>query len=263
MIRLTREFRFSLAHSGSDLNRIGNSWSGWYSSNRIAPYLKFQLTVSGSIQKPTGYLCNVKLLDGVIREFVESRIQLGSLDWTYEQFVCDAIDPLQSSLPKTVSLESIALIVSPTMSYFVEQEKAEMVSMTQQFEFSAAHRLHCDELSADENREIFGKCNNPEGHGHNYVVEITVTNQVRTPQGQVANLGILEQTVKTRVIDRLDHKHLNRDVAEFAQLNPSVENIAVQIWDWLDGQIEGTHLKQVRVYETPKTWADYCGPSSD
>ena len=77
--------------------------------------------------------------------------------------------------------------------------------------------------------------------------------------GKVVCLADFELAVKRLVIDRLDHKHLNRDVAEFADLNPSVENIAVKIWDWLDGNIPNTQLKRVRVYETPKTWAEYSG----
>ena len=137
-----------------------------------------------------------------------------------------------------------------------------MVSLTQQFEFSAAHRLHCDEFSEQENRDVFGKCNNPEGHGHNYVVELTVGQPLSSPEGQVISLADLESTVKRLVIDRLDHKHLNRDVPEFAKLNPSVENIAIKIWEWLEPEIQQTKLQRVRIYETPKTWADYSGPSN-
>ena len=71
MIRLTREFRFSLADPDADLDRVGNSWSGWYSSNRISPFLKLQLSVRGDVQRKTGYLCNVKLLDNVVRTYVQ------------------------------------------------------------------------------------------------------------------------------------------------------------------------------------------------
>ena len=128
-----------------------------------------------------------------------------------------------------------------------------MVCLTQQFEFSAAHRLHCPELSDDENRKLFGKCNNPDGHGHNYVVEITIERD----SAEQIDLPQFESTVKKLVIDRLDHKHLNKNVDYFSQINPSVENIAIAIWTWLDGQFDAATLSNVRVYETPKTWADY------
>ena len=141
------------------------------------------------------------------------------------------------------------------------------VTLTEQFEFSAAHRLHCEELSESENQETFGKCNNPEGHGHNYVVEVSVSSHVastnsgsKDPQiHQVINLEEFEGTVKKLVIDRLDHKHLNRDIEHFKNLNPTVENISIAIFDWLDGRFGDAKLDKVRLYETPKTWAEYCG----
>ena len=134
-----------------------------------------------------------------------------------------------------------------------------MVQLTQQFEFSAAHRLHCEELSDEENRNLFGKCNNAEGHGHNYVIEVTVGDRIDSDSGTVVSLHSFESTVKRLIIDRLDHKHLNRDVDYFRSTIPTVENIAIAIWDWLKGQIEGAELSSVRVYETPKTWAEYRG----
>lgn len=261
MIQLTREFRFSLADSDADLDRVANSWSGWYSSNRIRPYLKFQLTAKGEVQGDTGYLCNVKLLDSVLREYVQGVIVSKMPPETYEALLVDAVEKIRLMFPLGVSFSRLCLVVSPTHSYFVEQEQTNMVSLTQQFEFSAAHRLHCDEFSDEKNLEIFGKCNNPEGHGHNYVVELTLSREIESAEGQVVCLGELESVVKRVVIDRLDHKHLNRDLPEFAKLNPSVENIAIKIWDWLDGKFAPASLSRVRVYETPKTWADYCGPN--
>lgn len=260
MIQLTREFRFSLANPDADLDRVANSWSGWYSSNQITPFLKFQLTARGQVRSDTGYLCNVKLLDEVLRGYVKKVVLGNSRPQTYEALLVDAVEKVRSNFPLGVEFSRLGLVVSPTLSYFVEQEQTSMVSLTQQFEFSAAHRLHCAEFSDEKNREVFGKCNNPEGHGHNYVVELTLSRELESADGQVVCLAELESVVKQTVIDRLDHKHLNRDLDEFAALNPSVENIAIKIWEWLDGQFDPAKLSRVRVYETPKTWADYCGP---
>ena len=136
-----------------------------------------------------------------------------------------------------------------------------MIEMTQQFEFSAAHRLHCDSLTEKENRETFGKCNNPNGHGHNYVVDVTIGNEVN-PQGMMegvaTHLHDFEAIVKKEIIDRLDHKHLNRDVDYFANVNPSVENIAIAIYRWLEQKLDAK-LVAIKVFETPKTWAEYRG----
>lgn len=133
------------------------------------------------------------------------------------------------------------------------------IQLTQQFEFSAAHRLHCEQLSVEENRRIFGKCNNPAGHGHNYVFEVTVSGNANSGRGQIIPLEQFESTVKRLVVDRLDHKHLNEDVAYFETINPSVENIVVAIYQWLDGQFGDAKLERVKVFETPKTSAEYSG----
>src|SRR6185503_14035284 len=98
----------------------------------------------------------------------------------------------------------------------------ESISIRQSFEFSAAHRLHVEGLDDATNRRIFGKCNNPTGHGHNYRVDVTVV--VALDDQARLTLRDLERIVAEQVIDRFDHKHLNRDTAEFASVNPSVEN---------------------------------------
>lgn len=134
-----------------------------------------------------------------------------------------------------------------------------MVQLTQSFEFSAAHRLHVPRLSDEENRRVFGKCNNPNGHGHNYVVEVSVSGRPDAQTGCLLPLPRFEEIVKARVIDRLDHTHLNRDTREFAEVNPSVENIAVVIWNLLCDHVSPARLSSVRVYETPKTYAEYRG----
>lgn len=144
-----------------------------------------------------------------------------------------------------------------------------MIQLTQQFEFSAAHRLHCDTLSDEENKALFGKCNNPSGHGHNYVVEVTLGREIVDAK-QVENTNGLiefEKIVKAQVIDRLDHKHLNEDIEYFSNVNPSVENISVAIWNWLEEPISklaatDCQLVSVKVFETPKTSALYAGPNA-
>jgi 6-pyruvoyltetrahydropterin/6-carboxytetrahydropterin synthase len=134
-----------------------------------------------------------------------------------------------------------------------------MILLTQQFEFSAAHRLHNPDLSDEKNRDLFGKCNNPHGHGHNYLVDVTVGID-ETENGNSANLlSALEATVRKQVIDRVDHRNLNVEIAEFKSLNPTVENIAVVFWNWISASPCPGTLRNVRVYETPKTWVDYSG----
>ena len=99
-----------------------------------------------------------------------------------------------------------------------------MVYLTKVYEFSAAHRLHSPYLSDVENEEIFGKCNNQHGHGHNYVLEVTVAGAVDQRTGMIADLDFLDETVQKQVYARFDYKHLNHDTVEFETLNPTSEN---------------------------------------
>ena len=131
-----------------------------------------------------------------------------------------------------------------------------MVSVTESFEFAASHRLYCPSMSEEENRALFGKCANPNGHGHNYVVEVTVRGTPDPTTGRIVDIQEMESIVKEQVVDRFDHKHLNLDCPEFADLNPSVENITTVIWELLDGQLEPARLSKIRVWETPKTYAE-------
>ncbi len=128
------------------------------------------------------------------------------------------------------------------------------VQISQQFEFAAAHRLHCAELSDEENRRVFGKCNNPSGHGHNYRLEAAVSVPVN---GSAPGFGFadLARLVDEQVLQRFDHKHLNLDTDEFAGLNPSVEHIARICHEVLAGPVAdaGGRLEYVTVWETEKT----------
>jgi 6-pyruvoyltetrahydropterin/6-carboxytetrahydropterin synthase len=132
------------------------------------------------------------------------------------------------------------------------------VHLTRRYIFAASHRLHSDALSIDENREIFGKCNNPYGHGHNYAVEVTVSGQVDARTGMVCNLGELDDCFRREVMERFDHQDLNCR-PEFSALVPTTENLAAAIYDILKREFNAVHLEKVRIEETQKNSFDYCG----
>ena len=134
-----------------------------------------------------------------------------------------------------------------------------MIRLTRQYGFSASHRLHSPRLSDEENRQSFGKCNNPAGHGHNYEVQVTLAAPDTPSPGLLAKLPQFESTVGRVVIDRFDHKNLNEEVDEFRELIPTVENIAMVIFRLLKPHLAqpGTKLAAVTVWETPKTWCEY------
>lgn len=261
MIKLTREIRFNLVDQNeADSTKppeINNSWGGWPSATQLSPYLELQASVVGRADPITGYLCNIKNIDSAVRDSViQSTIACPELNEKKSaiSFLRIAWHHLNQCEFLNAQLCELTLKVTPTLRYQISIEESNVITLTQQFEFSAAHRLHVASMSDKENRDYFGKCNNANGHGHNYVIDVTIN----TPDNSdKISLNDFESIVKSKVIDVLDHKHLNQDVEYFHSVNPTVENIAIAIWQWLDQQIPGATLRNIRVYETPKTWADY------
>lgn len=134
-----------------------------------------------------------------------------------------------------------------------------MVYLTRKCEFSASHHYHNPAFSAEENRRVFGKCNNPNGHGHNYTLEVTVKGSVDPMTGFVVDLKELKDIMNREVVDAMDHRYLNKEVPEFANLIPTTENIAIAAWKRLAGKLNVARLHRIRVYETPDLWADFYG----
>ncbi len=130
--------------------------------------------------------------------------------------------------------------------------------LTRRYIFSASHRLHCDELTEEQNRVVYGKCNNPHGHGHNYALEITVSGHVDASTGMVCNLAALDEAVRCEILDRFDHVNLNL-CSEFQAAVPTTENLSVLIFDILKRTFRFAHLEKVRLEETAKNTFEYCG----
>lgn len=267
MIRLTREVRFSVDRDWAghvEFNRpITNSWGGWPSSVGIVPYLRLRATVRGEPDATTGYLCNIAIIDRLLRKhaipFAADSLREHGWRMSAEHLLAHIWERVAVEMPARAPLDTLELSPTPFLCYTIHHTRPAMVYLTQQFEFSAAHRLHCPKLSDEENVSTFGKCNNPRGHGHNYVLEVTVAGEPTGQTGAVLPLPRFEQIVAEHVIERFDHRHLNEDTEEFRALNPTVENIARVIWKLLEKQVQPARLHHVRVWETPKTWAEYDG----
>ncbi len=134
-----------------------------------------------------------------------------------------------------------------------------MIYVTRRGEFSASHYYHNPALSAEENQRLFGKCNNPHGHGHNYTVEVTVGGEVDGRTGMVMDEKELKRVLEEAVLQSFDHKFLNMEVPVFRTLIPTTENIAVEVWKRLGPRLATGRLQRVRVYETPELYVDYFG----
>ncbi|HEX8563079.1 MAG TPA: 6-carboxytetrahydropterin synthase [Flavobacterium sp.] len=133
------------------------------------------------------------------------------------------------------------------------------VTVSRRAHFNAAHRLHRADWPAGKNQEIFGKCNNANFHGHNYELTASVTGDVDPETGYVIDLKILSDIILEEVENAFDHKNLNLDVAEFAELNPTAENIAIVIWDKMRKRLDPNLDLEVTLYETPRNFVTFRG----
>jgi 6-pyruvoyltetrahydropterin/6-carboxytetrahydropterin synthase len=130
------------------------------------------------------------------------------------------------------------------------------------YSMSSSHRLHSEELSDEQNRAAYGKCNNPHGHGHNYIIEVLAGGAVDPETGMVVNLAVMDEVVRTRVLDRFDHANLNFD-AMFTHDVPTTENLCKAVYKLLEGSLEPAQLVHVRVEETENNFFEYFGEASE
>lgn len=131
------------------------------------------------------------------------------------------------------------------------------VAVIRKAHFNAAHRLHNPEWDEEMNRKIFGKCNNPNFHGHNYDLEVKVIGEVEPKTGYVIDMKVLKDIMEEHVLQRFDHKNLNLDTAEFRDLNPTAENIAIVIYELLRAQLPEKFDLYIKLFETERNYVEY------
>ncbi|BAM05083.1 6-carboxytetrahydropterin synthase [Phycisphaera mikurensis] len=254
MFELTRTLRF--CPSGDPGAPRDNAHAAWPPPRGLAGVLSLDLTIAGRPDPGTGVLLNVKDLDAAFAAAALPRFRAaaGAEPAGLLRGVAQALAP-------TLPFPLLRLRLSASASASTELRPADMsrVILRQRFSFSAAHRLQADALSEEENRTLFGKCNRPSFHGHNYELEVAAAAAI-APDGRSLEPAALDAAVRTRVIDTLDHRNLNTDVAAFATRNPTVEHIAQTCWDLLAGGLpEGAELQEVVVWETDRTSCAYRG----
>jgi 6-pyruvoyltetrahydropterin/6-carboxytetrahydropterin synthase len=252
MFRLTREVRFAINAVRDD--QLGgtpsNSYGGFPSITGLAVHYVARVTLRGELGRQSQYLVNIKDVDDAVRQYLrEAKWSLGDPAATPGRILRDLYRTIGDRWPENI--DRVALCLSPLLTLSLERAEVPMMRLSQKFEFAASHRLHNPSLDAAANRKLFGKCNNPNGHGHNYELQVTVGGG----EEPLADLPAIETIVAEAVIDRLDHKNLNVEVAEFQHLNPTVENIAKVIYGWLKPRVG--KLNSVTVWETAKTWCEY------
>ena len=133
------------------------------------------------------------------------------------------------------------------------------VTVSRKAHFNAAHRLYRKDWSDEKNNDVFGKCNNPNYHGHNYELIVSVTGKIDKETGFVTDMKVLKDIIKTEIEDAFDHKNLNLEVPEFSNLNPTAENIAVVIYNKIKPKLDRTFHIEVTLFETPRNFVKYSG----
>lgn len=268
-VHLQRKRTFSCAHRYWNPNRE-ESWNAAY----FGPLAELHghnytltLTITGEVDPTTGIVVNLAdvkdWLSGAVAPFENRCVDaasevMGGVQPSTENIarvLWDRLSPLMQGAPA----EMACVRVSETDNLWSEyQGESNVAYVTRRYEFSAAHRLHSEVLSDEENENIFGKCNRPGGHGHNYVVEVTVQGAVHEETGFAFCLETLDRVVAERVLDPMDHRNLNTEVPQFAHVNPTTENLAIVIWDALRPEIGGA-LHRIRVEETARNAFEYFG----
>ena len=249
---------------GDEAGARDNTFSAWPAMRGLGRYYELIVTCRGEADAATGYFINIKQMDRAVREH-GLRCFYEALSAGRDTAMGGLMRELFSAIGPALNGTMVRLVLQLTPTYRIELRSEDMdrVLIRQQYEFSAAHRLHVPELSDEQNRATFGKCNNPAGHGHNYRLEVAVRVPI-DPDGRTTDVAAVDALVHRHAIERLDHKHLNLDVPAFAALNPSVENIVKVIWGMLASPLAGLEggaaLASLSVWETGKTVCTYHGP---
>lgn len=241
-----------------------NTYAAWPTMEGFGRYYEFDVCCRGDVDERTGYFLNIKEIDDALRSIAIDRLAAAGSETPVLPLCTEIHRALAPALRGTLS--SLRLRLTPCLSVTTESKAMNHSLIQQNFEFAASHRLHCDSLSNEENKRLFGKCNNPNGHGHNYRIEVSVaveTGPESPPQRSSSALfPVIDRVVNETVIQRFDHMYLNIDCPEFRALNPSVENIARVCYELLSPAFSdiALDLRRVRVWETEKTSCTYPAP---
>lgn len=269
VVRLTRRVTFSsghrywLADRTPDENRtLFGPWASPY--NHGHNYV-LEVTIGGEVDPTNGMVVNIKRVDDVLKRRILAEFDQKSINDEVEYFrnrppsvenllayFADVLSAPISELPGRPAVAAIRLFeTEPFYGEWIAANEKPMLTLTRTYEFAASHRLHSAALSPEENVALYGKCNNPAGHGHNYVLEVTVSGDVDPTTGMMVDLGQLDAAVSGRVVERYDHRNLDVDLPEFAGRVTTSEVVAQEIWRALDGNLPA-RLERVRLYETAR-----------
>ena len=265
MHKLARQVRFSINPFLPSDTEGFNAYASKPAGEGLSIFFELGVELAGEVDGATGFVVNVTEIDKKVQEHVvpifarRIRENFGQGKhiglFGIAELLRSGWERLADKFAEA-KVSRLSLALNPFRKVAVDCEDWKMIYFSEKFEFSATHKLWNDDFSAERNFEIFGKCASPEGHGHNYIVEVTV--KMPTGKGDFG-IGDFERIVDNELVKLVDHKNLNAEVAEFGKTNPTVENIAVFAWDKLNGKFGTLKLHCVTVWETDKTYCSYYG----
>jgi 6-pyruvoyltetrahydropterin/6-carboxytetrahydropterin synthase len=268
MHRLTRDVRFSINPFLPEQDEGFNAFASRPTGQGLALYCELVVELRGSVNKDTGFVVNVTDIDNHVRALaVPIFVEHIKTSYRNAQHVSlmSLVDLLRSAKDGLAgrfgpaSVSTLGLKLNPYTMIRINSEDLSMVFYSEKFEFSATHKLWNDRFSEDKNYRTFGKCASPSGHGHNYLIEISI----KTDAGQVLDVVDFERVIDEKLISVLDHKNLNVDVDHFSQVIPTMENIAEFAWDCLATDFDPAQLHCVTVWESDRTSCSYFGPTEN
>ena len=278
-VHVTKRVTFSAAHwyYRPEWSPEQNEATFYACANQQGHGHNYELTVAlaGQVQPDTGMVVNLTEVKQWLHQHVVQVLDHKNLN-TQIAYFNDRIPTLenlgqfiwQQLLPVVqakvgLTLTHLKLVENETLYLTCELPEANAMPtlfLTRRYDFAAAHRLFNPVFTDAQNEQVFGLCNNPNGHGHNYDLEITLTGQPDPQTGMLVDIEWLDGLVKREIITHVDHKHLNLDVPFFEGINPTAENIAVVFWQRLQPLLtQSAQLHRIRIIESRNNFADYYG----
>lgn len=264
MHRLVRTIRFSV-NPFLDEQVVGyNSYAGKPCGDGLSQFFELTIGLVGMAELRTGFVINVTDIDKAVREnAVPIFSQYISQQYKQQKHVTlnnlvdlliNTKDVLKDKFTPAMLIE-LGLAVNPYRKIAFDCEDMKMFYYSEKFDFAAMHKLWNDELSEENNFELFGKCANPNGHGHNYIVEITI----KAKTDHEMQIGAFEKIVDNELICLVDHKNLNIDVEQLKDINPTIENISAFAWERLNDKFPAAKLHSISIWESDRTFCTYYG----
>jgi 6-pyruvoyltetrahydropterin/6-carboxytetrahydropterin synthase len=269
MVRLARRVRFSVDPFLDEQRTGSNPYASKPAGAGLSLFLELAVELVGPARPETGLLMNVSEIDEAVRrhavpvliERVVTHLRRGEHVGFAKvgAMLATAGERLRGRCGPA-RVDRLALQLNPFRKLAMDTNVPGVLYFSEKFEFAATHKLWNDCFSEPQNRKVFGKCANPTGHGHNYLVEVTVATDAGAPD---LDVGAFELIVDTELMQLVDHKNLNLDVPAFQDRIPTMENLALFAWERLAGRFGSMRLHCVTVWESDRTYCSYYGPARD